>query len=405
MVLGVKGMYLTKEEERILGGEEGWAKAKALEVIVRVGESLGAERLVNIEHAHISGVSYRNIGRHGEELIKSFADSGVRFSVKATVNPIGFDLEDPSSIPYATIDESYVRHQYNILTSLKAMGADLTLSCTPYYFPQVTSIKEGASVAWGESNAVLYANTVLGLKTNREGGPMSLMAAITGKTYYYGLHLEENRVPIIEYVLDNKSNMDEVDYGVLGEIIASMHEGVNPPYLDISLDEISLREFLAALGAAGNIAMIYINGITRGRVKKGELKKEMIYRKEIESRREELSIKERPDLIYFGCPHAGVDDLRIIASQLKATKRKFDGKIVVTTSRDAIARLDKETVGILRSHGVRLIGDTCLVVSPFGYKGLRVATNSYKSFYYLSKRGIKVSLLSIRELKDVIEGW
>ncbi|NAZ39364.1 MAG: DUF521 domain-containing protein, partial [Acidilobus sp.] len=169
-------MYLTREEERVLAGEEGWAKAKALEVVVKVGEALGAERLQPIVHAHASGVSYYNIGEPGRRLLEDLASSGARFSVPTTVNPIGFDLDAPSSLTIAEIDNRLVEGQRAIVRALASMGARLTFTCTPYYIPDVSGLSRGASVAWGESSAVVYANSVLGLRTNREGGPLALMA-------------------------------------------------------------------------------------------------------------------------------------------------------------------------------------------------------------------------------------
>jgi len=125
-------LYLTREEERVLAGEEGWAKAKALEVVVKVGEALGAERLQPIVHAHVSGVSYYNIGEPGRRLLEDLASSGARFSVPTTVNPIGFDLDAPSSLSIAEIDYRLVEGQRAIVRALAFMGARLTFTCTPY---------------------------------------------------------------------------------------------------------------------------------------------------------------------------------------------------------------------------------------------------------------------------------
>jgi predicted aconitase subunit 1 (EC 4.2.1.3) len=166
-------VYLTFEEERILKGFEGEAKARALEVIVKVGEALGASRLIRIKHAHISGVSYENIGDVGLEFIEGLRGLGARFSVPTSVNPVSYDVEDLSSIPGVTLERSYVEAQEAIARALRDMGADLVFTCTPYYagIPEVYELKVGDHVAWGESSAVAYANSVLGIRTNREGAP------------------------------------------------------------------------------------------------------------------------------------------------------------------------------------------------------------------------------------------
>jgi len=102
----------------------------------------------------------------------------------------------------AEIDDRLVEGQRAIVRALAFMGARLTFTCTPYYIPDVSGLSRGASVAWGESSAVVYANSVLGLRTNREGGPLALMAAIAGRTYYYYMHVDSERVPRSSYRLE-----------------------------------------------------------------------------------------------------------------------------------------------------------------------------------------------------------
>ncbi|MEM4962447.1 MAG: aconitase X, partial [Acidilobaceae archaeon] len=122
-------MFLDSEEERILEGYEGEAKARALKVIVKVGESLGASRLIKIKHAHISGVSYENIGDSGLEFINNFRLLGAKFSVPTTINPISYDLLDYNSIYGLKLSREYIRAQELILRALEDMGAELILTC------------------------------------------------------------------------------------------------------------------------------------------------------------------------------------------------------------------------------------------------------------------------------------
>ncbi len=398
-------MYLTREEEKILAGEMGEARAEALKIIVKVGEALGAERLVPIAHAHVSGISYGTIGDHGASLLEDLASRGARVAVPTTVNPVGYDTEDPSLLEKAgvRITPEFVRGQSRILSALRRMGANLTLTCTPYYIPEVRGIPVGSSVAWGESNAILYANSVLGLRTNREGGPLALMAALTGRTYYWGMHLDQERVPQTLYHVE-EGILDEARAGVLGEIIATSHRNRKPPLVDARLrDEIALREFLAALGAAGSLAMAHIQGVTPEKPPEKPEERIMISAQDLEERLDKYRPTETLDVVFIGCPHAKAGDVERLARLLQGASR-VRTRIVVTLSRREYSRLlasNPRVIGELSGMGVVIARDTCLIVSPFGKPGTRVATNSYKALFYLSKRGVKVSLAPLEDLARI----
>ena len=394
-------MYLTREEEAILAGERGEAAARALEVIVRVGEALGAERLVRIAHAHVSGVSYGNIGEPGAGLLEELAGAGARFSVPTTVNPIGYDAEEPG---FFQASREFLEGQARILRALRRMGATLTLSCTPYYLPDVRGIPRGSHVAWGESNAVVYANSVLGLRTNREGGPLALMAAIAGRTYYYGLHLDENRVPSRAYRLSAR-RLDEARAGVFGEIVAVSHGDERPPMLLLPRrpGELELREMLAALGAAGSVGMAVIPGVTPGAPTEPPAGLEVVEVEEWDLEGRLASMSPGPsgvDVAFLGCPHYGFEDLE----RLARTAERLGGlrvPVVVSASRRAL--LEAAARGLaarLARLGFRLSGDTCMVVSPYPVKGLRVATNSYKAYFYLKRRGARAYLAPEEEVLE-----
>ncbi len=396
-------MYLTVEEERILRGYEGEARARALEVIVRVGEALGASKLVRIKHAHISGVSYENIGDFGLEFIEGFRGLNARFSVPTTINPVSYDVDDLFSIPWVTLSEGYVRAQETVIRALRDMGADLIFTCTPYYarVAERYGLRLGDHVAWGESSAVAYANSVLGIRTNREGGPLALMAAIAGRTYYYGMHVDEERKPRISYVVEPKISLDDVESGILGEIIARSHRDERPPHVVALFDgDSSLKEFLAVLGTISDIAMANVQGVTPEDPGNeiGEVIR--IDYKEIEERLEERIPQEQVDIIYIGCPHASVEELLKSAKILENIKTSKT-KVVISMSRDVyIKALELGLIEKLKKANVSIIRNTCLIVSPFTKYGkdFKVATNSYKAYHYLSRKGIKAYLVSIKDI-------
>ena len=400
-------MYLSREEERILKGYEGEAKARALEVIVRVGEALGAPRLIEIKHAHISGVSYENIGDYGLELIEGFWRLGARFSVPTTVNPISYDSEDLTSIPGVTLSKPYVEAQEAIARALSGMGAELEFTCTPYYAGVLDryELRMGDHVAWGESSAVAYANSVLGIRTNREGGPLALMAAIAGRTYYYGMHIDAERKPRVSYVLEAGRALEEAEAGVLGELIAEAHRDERPPHVVAAFgSDSSIKEFLAALGTVSDIAMAHIQGVTP-EDPGGEVREVVrIPWRELEERLEEKMPGGPVDIAYVGCPHASLEELAKLARMLEE-KGAPRAKIIVSMSRSVYMKaLSLGLVERLRRSGVAIVRSSCLIVSPFSKhnKGVRLATNSYKAYHYLSRKGVKAYLARLEDLWKLI---
>ena len=153
-------------------GEEGSAVAKSMEILVALGDIYGAEKLVSISSAQISGVSYKTIGDAGLEYLQELSvDAHVR--VPSTLNPAGVDLEIWKELGFS---EEFTLKQQAIVEAYQKMGVSTTCTCTPYLVGNVPTL--GSHIAWSESSAVCYANSVLGARTNREGGPGALSAAI-----------------------------------------------------------------------------------------------------------------------------------------------------------------------------------------------------------------------------------
>ncbi|MEB2835700.1 MAG: aconitase X catalytic domain-containing protein [Desulfurococcales archaeon] len=401
-------MELTREEEEILKGRRGEAAARALEAIVKVGEALGAERLVPIRHAHVSGVSYGNIGEAGARFLEELAEQGARFAVPTTVNPLGYDPWDPG---FYGATREYVEGQERIIRALTRMGALPSFTCTPYK----TSLFEaeapppGSHVAWGESSAVVYANSFLGLRTNREGGPLALLAAIAGRTYYYGLHTPEGRIPRVEYRVEAPGPLGDAEAGVLGAIIGEAHEDPEPPALRASFEgDLALRELSAALGAAGSVGMVYVHGLTPEPLPRGWRPEERVTIEagEVRARLEEHAPASpgEVDLYFVGCPHLDYEDLARLASYMRRYGPSRKPFIAATSNEAYIRALGDGTASTLRSLGVRIARGTCLIVSPMNLRGVTVATNSYKALFYLSRRGARVRLAGLEQLARLAAG-
>ena len=201
-------MYLTREEEEMYEGAEGPAVQKSMEILVALGDIYEAEKLVDITSAQISGVSYKTIGDAGLEFLEALGqDAHVR--VQSTLNPAGVDLEFWKELGFS---EEFTKKQLRIVKAYQKMGVTTTCTCTPYLVGNVPRL--GDHIAWSESSAVCYANSVLGAKSNREGGPGALSAAICGKTAEYGYHLDEHRKA--NFIVEVEANLKGADYGALG---------------------------------------------------------------------------------------------------------------------------------------------------------------------------------------------
>ena len=184
-------MELTGYEQEMLAGEHGRSTQKAMEILVALGTIYGAARMVEVTSVQIAGVSYDNLGEAGPHFLQEMAADG-RAQVLTTLNPAGMDIENWQALG---IDAGFARNQERVLDAFARMNVVTTCSCTPYLAGNLPHY--GEHIAWAESSAVCYANAVIGARTNREGGPGALAAALTGRTPAYGYHLDENRRPTV----------------------------------------------------------------------------------------------------------------------------------------------------------------------------------------------------------------
>jgi len=362
-------MYITKDEEKILDGEKGWGKKKAMEILVAIGDIYKADKLIKIENAHVSGASYKNLGDAGLEFLKDLSiDAEV--VVDTTLNPIGLDRMRWKEM---NIDPKFAEKQMEVLSVYKKMGISDVCTCTPYY---LRDIKSGENLSWAESSAIVYANSVLKAKTNRESGISALASAIIGKTPNYGYFLEENRIPNISIKVIDK--IQESDYGILGFLTGSVIKDKIPYfYLSSIPSDDELKHLAAGLASSGSVALFYygLSSIFNDLKFDEEIE---ITKKEIDEVYTEKKHKDA-DLIVIGCPHCSVSELKRINSLLKNKKVKKD--FMICTSRyikDRYVNLIDE----IENSGAKVICDTCPVVSPLkGYSCAMV--NSGKAYNYM----------------------
>ncbi|UXD21910.1 hypothetical protein IPA_09455 [Ignicoccus pacificus DSM 13166] len=383
-------MHLTREEERMLKGEYGEAMRIAMEIVVKVGEVLGADKLVDISHAHASGVSYGTIGEPGLHWLRELSSKGAKARVYSTVNPIGMDLDDPNKIP---VGEQFYKKQMEVLQAFKDMGFEISVTCTPYYLRKPKPFER---LSWGESSAVAFANSVLGSFTNREGGPLAVASAITGKTYHAGLQVLENRRTthlIVHPELD-----DPVEWSALGYLVGEKVGSGIPRYPKPPQDEESMKLMLAASAASGGIALSVLEKVTpRGTYDIGDEERVEIDEKEIE----ELFRFNDPELIFHGCPHSNLNELKKINEIIKdKVSREF---WIATSPKVFDEALREGIIQSLENKGIKVVKGTCSVVTPIerlGYK--RIMTTSAKTYFYLNRKGLEVALVRVRDLWRVV---
>lgn len=375
-------MHLTKEEERMYDGEEGRAVEKSMEILVALGDIYGAERLVEISSAQISGVSFKTIGNAGLEYLEELSKDA-RVRVPSTLNPAGVDLEIWKDLGFS---QEFTKKQLAIVNAYQKMGVSTTCTCTPYLVGNVPTL--GSHIAWSESSAVCYANSVLGARTNREGGPGALSAAICGRTAMYGYHLDDGRCP--NFLVEVDTELKGADYGALGYMVGKIVGGGIPYFKfkeQISIDQ--LKWLGAALASSGSVALYHVENTTpesnwASKVMENDVERLDIGRMEIEETREKLSTTmKKPDLICVGCPHASLEEIRKVAELVDGHELK--NMLWVCTSISVKAAADRMGyTEIIQKAGGKIVCDTCMVVAPIEELNYKVVgVNSAKAANYV----------------------
>jgi predicted aconitase len=413
-------LQLTEQEQAMLAGEKGLAVQRAVEIVVALAKIYGARRLVPVSSVQVAGVSYKNLGEAGLAFLREWAAQGARVSVPTTLNPAGIDLARWRKLGFSP---EFARRQQQVIDAYTAMGIRPTCTCTPYWAGNRPRF--GEHIAWAESSAVSFANSVLGARTNREGGPSALAAAICGRTAAYGLHLDENRQA--HYRVDVRCGLNSIsDWGALGYLVGRQVRNGVPCFHLLGTSGISfdpdplhtgtladhpiadrLKTLGAAMAASGAVALYHIADLTpearMGNVLVPDARKIIIedlspgYKalqgtpapKDSQSSLDSSLSPNAPDvaqapypvdLVSIGCPHASADEIRQVA-QL-AENGTFQAALWITTARETKEQVAAE-VEVIQAAGGQVVADTCLVVAPVEQLGFRsMATNSAKMATY-----------------------
>jgi predicted aconitase len=393
------GLTLTTEEKDMLEGKHGKAARKSMEIITTLGEIYGAKRLIPVSSVQIAGVSYHNLGEAGLEYLSEMAEDG-RARVLTTLNPAGMDMQEWKK---HGISEDFAVNQERVVEAFEKMGVITTCTCTPYLIGNLPHY--GEHIAWAESSAVCFANSVIGALTNREGGPSALATALTGRTAEYGFHLEENRVAQVKYDVQAELK-DTDDFGLLGQVIGT-RTGKTIPYITgiekATTEE--LKSFCASIATYGGVAIFHMEGITPNKTTI-PVKTEIVTEADLHAARGELDDEDAEiDFISVGCPHASIKEIAEIAKMLNG-KKVADGKTVwITTAKPtkdlAIKMGFYDTI---ENAGAFLVADACCAVAPLKGRFTGLMTDSAKAcFYARGKNKFKTEIRTIEQcIKEAI---
>jgi len=375
----VVGLDLTKEEEGILNGDGGNAAAKSMKILVALGEIYGAEELIPVGSVQIAGVSFANLGDAGLEYLAELALDG-QVKVLTTLNPAGMDMKEWKKLG---ISDEFAGKQQKVIDAFSQMGVVTTCTCTPYLIGNLPSF--GEHIAWAESSAVTFANSVIGARTNREGGPSAIAAAMVGKTPAYGLHLDENREPKVHFKVEAKVE-SLADWGALGYVLGKASEKKVPYITGVAANNVDLlKSFGASIITYGGSPLYHMEGVTP-EAAKFEPPAEAVTVSQQDLTEAYKSLNDEAadvDFVSLGCPHASIKEIAEVASFLKGKKVADGVELWVATARPTKDIADERGyTKIIEAAGGKMAVDTCMVVAPIKGRYKTLATTSAKACFY-----------------------
>lgn len=391
---------LSESDREYASGERGPGAALAMRVLLAVARSMRAPRLVDVESAHVDGCLY--VGQVSIDFARALAKGAARVRVPTSLNVGSIDLLHPRRWNGSAELARNARTLMDLYTSL---GASPTWTCAPYLLEGRPRL--GAHVAWGESNAIVFANSVLGARTQRYGDFVDIAAAIVGRAPFAGLHTDEGR---LGQVLVDVSGLPpatvarESFFAVLGHLVGQWCGSMIPVLDGIDLaSEDQLKAFGAAAAASGSVALFHVAGVTPeaptsvdafgGRTPQESIRVEL---DDLHRGWTELSTRREGALgaVCIGTPHFSIAEFHRLADLLAGRRVHQRTPLYVNSGRwvyDAIGR--QGIASTLEAAGVRVVTDTCTYnTNILGAVDGLVMTNSAKWAWY-APRNIGVDVL------------
>ncbi|KQW30956.1 hypothetical protein ASE36_01275 [Rhizobium sp. Root274] len=380
---------LSPEDQGILAGAKGEAAAVAMRIVLRMAEIEGAEDLIDITRAHIDGCIYTGAG--GLAFAEKLRDLGGRVQVPTTLNAISVDqrqwraqgLAPEFGEPASRLADAYV-----------AMGAKPTFTCAPYLLDDKPQRDE--QIVWAESNAVVFANSVLGARTMKYPDYLDICVALTGRAPKAGCHLDSARLPALRIRLPALRDIDDSLYPLLGYLIGTLSpdeipviEGLADPVPSID----DLKAFGAAFATTSAAPMFHIAGVTPEAITDGGyalLELPIITVTPVQMRQAWAELNGAPagpvDLVSLGNPHFSVDEIAALARLCRGRIKHLDVALIVTCGRHVLEKARAAgDVEPLETFGVTFVTDTCwcMITEPLIPPSAKVImTNSGKYAHY-----------------------
>jgi len=402
-------LSLTDKDLQMLRGDHGPAPKTAMSILVRMAEVADAKELLDITSAHIDSTVY--IGDAGLEFAERLASLGAQVAVPTTLNVSGLDEHhwQEWSVP-----NEWARQAHRQMIAYQSMGTTPTWTCAPYQ----TEMKPrfGQQIAWGESNAIAFANSVIGARTERYPDLFDVCCAITGRALAIGLHLIENRAGrLLLKLQDIPEALQHSDdfYPVLGHFMGKVSSDRIPVIEGMKMipNEDQLKALCAAGASSGAVAMFHMVGVTpeaptsesafQGKQPEAIITVTMDLLRE--SRRALTHTDNKfLDLVVLGSPHFSLAEFKQLAPLVAGKQKHPDVKFLVTSSR-AMTQLAKQAgfLDVLQDFGAQMTVDTCILTTPMLPPEMKyLMTNSAKFAYYAP--GLLGKQITFGSLKDCV---
>jgi hypothetical protein len=403
-------LNLTVKDQEMLNGAYGPATKMAMSILVRMAEVSGAKELLDITGAHIDSTVY--IGDAGLEYAERLANMGAKVAVPTTLNVSGVDEYHWQEW---AVPPLWAKQAHRQMVAYQSMGTIPTWTCAPYQTEMRPTF--GQQIAWGESNAIVFANSVIGARTERYPDMFDVCCAITGRAPAIGLHLTENRAGKILLKLEGVPQalqMGDDFYPVLGHYLGKITLDRIPVIegMKVIPNDDQLKALGAAAASSGAVALFHMVGVTPEAPTieaafQGNIPEETIIvtLNILREARKELTHADdaRLDMVVLGSPHFSLAEFKTLATLVDGKRKHASVKFLVTSSR-AMTQLAQHAGFLepIQSFGAQLTVDTCILTTPMLPKDIRfLMTNSAKFAYYAP--GLLDKKIAFSSLADCVE--